>query len=106
MRGKIKGTPVIGWGLANHSPTLWRKGRALFRGCEVGGNLTAGMSILVPSKYIVELLTRIQLKALEGKSGRHELGFATTPRDYTRRKYRRQCGDFLKRAVGVPKLVC
>src|SRR5262245_58031835 len=50
MGGKIEGAPTIDRVLPHHSPTLWGKGRALFRTCEVGSNLAAGMSIVVPSK--------------------------------------------------------
>src|SRR5262245_1013384 len=87
MGGKVEGPPAINRVLPHHSPTLWGKGRALFRACEVGSNLTAGMSIVVTSKLILKLLSQFRRKAHKGKAGGYEFGFATARWDYAGRKH-------------------
>src|SRR4029077_8008136 len=106
MRGEIEGAAAIDRVLPHHTPALRGEDRALFGACEVWGDLAAGMRVVVPGQGILELLAQSRLKSLKRNTGRHEFGFATAGRDCARRKHRRQCWTFFKRAICVPELIC
>src|SRR2546429_369968 len=88
--------------------------KRLFRGLsrwraharEVGRDLAARMSVIVPGEVALEPRAQCRIEPLEGEAGRDVFGLAAARRDDARGEHGGERRYALERTIGVPELVC